>query len=156
MPMIESKATCEGSKAEFVQSKCCTNLDFSKRVTVWPDGCVSATCQQCGEATESLEPSRCFYCSGIMCWLCWDLRHGICRGCESIAQRYTDKMQAIRAKAAASHKSGRPRKLRACPYCKKRFGARELRHHKVVCGNPELKAEMLEAYADVPRAGEVA
>jgi hypothetical protein len=91
------------------------------------------TCRQCGDVVESLEPSRCFYCSCILCWVCWEKTLGSCIGCTKAAREWSAKMESARV-AAGLHKVGRPRVQRKCKKCGKFFGARLLREHKPVCG----------------------
>lgn len=132
-------------KTRHLEGDSCTNSFTPIRYFVHNDGVKSANCQQCGDLIESLELTRCFYCAGIICWKCWDDRQGVCRGCYDTAQRWEQRMNTSRQ--ASEHKTGRPKRLCACPHCHKRFGSRELRKHKPVCAKPEVRAEVAERFA---------
>jgi hypothetical protein len=93
------------------------------------DQAESATCGQCGELIESIEVDRCFYCTGIMCFRCWDEGYGACRGCTKAAKEWAAKMASFRVAKGKMH-TGRPKVRRRCDICGKFFGARELRLHK--------------------------
>ena len=51
-------------------------------------------------------------------------------------------LQALRKTRSGGHEGGRPRVMRPCRFCRKRFGGRELRAHLPHCEKrPEVKAQ---------------
>lgn len=104
-----------------------------QQTTVFNDGCVVANCMQCGELVEALDPSRCFYCMAIMCWTCWGMTYGSCKGCIKDLERERVRIAAQLAEGEPKPRNGRPKKLSACEYCGCRLGVRVMRRHKPIC-----------------------
>jgi hypothetical protein len=83
----------------------------------------------CGSIIETEEFSRCFECLRPICWLCWEKNMGgPCAACIRKSE-WAKKMVARRR----VHAGGRPKVMRACRECHRKFGTRELRAHEKVC-----------------------
>jgi len=99
----------------------------------------SVVCAQCSVEIEG-EASRCFWCTGNLCWLCWEKGTGQCIQCARMISGINPAAQM--AKMRRQRKGGRPRVLRRCPVCKSYLSAREMRTHRRECRHGERKAEI--------------
>src|SRR5215469_6780166 len=108
---------------------------------------VGAQCQECSQPVEAIDFSLCFYCLGVLCWVCWDKHCGVCDGCFRQEIRERRKSEAIAA-ASPLPLIGRPKVMGICRYCGELFSARTMRKHRPKCRDSHSASPIEESWSD--------